>query len=100
MKIPSILTELLQRFASQNPKFFKWIQYVSAAVAIVAFIPDLLAYLDIPSPSWIEVLHDRAIKIGALTAIIMAQLPNETKSKDDETNNGLTVGGRPNDRNP
>lgn len=79
MKVPSILTELLQRFATKNPKFFKWIQGISAAVAIVAFIPDLLAYLEIPSPTWLDFLHDRAIKIGALTAVIMAQLPNETK---------------------
>lgn len=81
MKVPQFLTELLQRFATKNPTFFKWIQTISGAVAIVAFMPDLLAYLDITSPSWLEVLHSKAVKIGALTAIIMAQLPNEQGKK-------------------
>ena len=77
MKVPKFLVELLQRFATKNPTFFKWIQTISGIVAIVAFLPDLFAYLDITSPSWLEVLHSKAVKIGALTAIIMAQLPNE-----------------------
>ena len=81
MKIPTFIIELIQRFATSNPKFFKVIQAISAAVAIVAFIPDLLVYLDIASPSWLELLHDKAVKIGALTAVIMAQLPNEQPSK-------------------
>jgi len=79
MKVPPFIIELVQRFATKNPSFFKVIQTISAAVAIVAFIPDLLGYLEIPSPSWLELLHDKAIKIGALTAIILAQLPNEAK---------------------
>lgn len=81
MKIPPFITELVQRFATNNPKFFKIIQAISGTVAIVAFIPDLLSYLDIPSPLWLGILHDKAIKIGALTAIILAQLPNEQPTK-------------------
>jgi len=77
MKIPPFITELIKRIASKNPKFFQVIQAVSATVAFVAFIPDLCAYLEIASPAWLEVVHDKAIKIGALTAIILAQLPNE-----------------------
>ena len=79
MKVPQFLVELLQRFATKNPSFFKWIQTISGAVAIVAFIPDLLAYLEIASPEWLGLLNDKAVKIVALTAIIMAQLPNEQK---------------------
>jgi xanthine/uracil permease len=81
MKVPQFLVELLQRFATKNHSFFKWIQTVSGVVAIVAFLPDLLNYLDISSPSWLEVLHSKAVKIGALTAIVMAQLPNEQPKK-------------------
>jgi hypothetical protein len=65
--------------SSLNPKFFKVIQTISAAVAIVAFIPDLAAYLEIGLPEWVTVLNDKAVKIGSLTAIILAQLPNEAK---------------------
>ena len=79
MKIPPFIIELIQRVATNNPKFFKVIQVISAAVAVVSFIPDLLVYLDIASPSWLELLHDKAVKIGALTAVVMAQLPNENK---------------------
>jgi xanthine/uracil permease len=77
MKIPPFITELLQRVATKNPKFFKVIQAISFAVGVVAFIPNLLDYLEIPSPLWMELLRDKAIKIGALTAIVLAQLPNE-----------------------
>lgn len=84
MKIPPFIIELVQRFATNNPKFFKVIQVISALVAVVAFIPDLLAYLDITSPSWLEVAHDKAVKIGALTAIILAQLPNDQPQKSDK----------------
>jgi xanthine/uracil permease len=79
MKVPPVVIELFKRIASDNPSFFKWIQTISAVVAVVAFIPDLLAFLDIAAPSWLDVLHDKTVKVGALTAIIMAQLPNEQK---------------------
>ena len=81
MKIPPVLIELLQRLLSENPKFFKWIQLVSGIVAIVAFVPDVLTFLDITHPSWLEVLNDKAVKVGALTAILMAQLPNPSNKK-------------------
>lgn len=81
MKIPKFITELLQRLLSENPKFFKWIQAVSGIVAVIAFVPDVFAFLEIPSPSWLEVLHSSAIKVGALTAILMAQLPNPNDKK-------------------
>jgi len=79
MKIPPFIIELIQRFATNNPKFFKVIQAVSAIIAVIAFVPDLLSYLDISSPEWLSVLNDKATKIGALTAIILAQLPNAEK---------------------
>ena len=102
MKIPPFIIELVKRVATNNPTFFKWVQGISALVAVAAFVPDLLAYLDIESPSWLEILHDKAIKIGALTAILMGQLPNAEPKKvpDEEPISGLTVGGRPDDRNP
>ena len=83
MKFPPFLIELIKRVATKNPKFFQLIQLVSGAIAIVAFLPDLASYLDFTLPSWANVLHDKAIKIGSLTAILMAQLPNQnaTESK-------------------
>lgn len=82
MKVPPVVIELLKRIASDNPKFFKWIQVVSAIVAVIAFVPDVLGFLEIPAPSWLEVLHSKAVKVGALTAVIVAQLPNPSDKKD------------------
>jgi len=81
MKIPPVLIEFIQRMASDNPKFFKWVQIVSAIVAVIAFVPDVLGFLEIPAPEWLSVLHDKAIKVGALTAILVAQLPNPNDKK-------------------
>ena len=50
MKIPPFIIELTQRVASTNPKFFKVIQAVSGVIATIAFLPDLLAFLEIQSP--------------------------------------------------
>ena len=77
MKIPPFIIELIQRSATKNPKFFKVIQAVSGVVALIAFMPDLLVFLDISVPQWVTILNDKAIKIGALTALVMAQLPND-----------------------
>lgn len=79
MKVPPVVIELFKRIASDNPKFFKWVQALSAIVAVVAFIPDLLAFLDIAAPSWLDVLHDKTVKVGALISIFIAQLPNADK---------------------
>ena len=79
MKVPPVVIELFKRIASDNPKFFKWIQVISAVVAVVAFIPDLLAFLDIAAPSWLDVLHDKTVKVSALISIFIAQLPNADK---------------------
>lgn len=100
MKVPIVLTELLQRFVTKNPIWAKRIQAASLIVGALAWLPELLQFLEIQQSAWMEIMHNKFVKIGSLLALIMAQYPNETKSKDDETNNGLTVGGRPNDRNP
>lgn len=81
MKIPPVLLEFAKRVASDNPKFFKWVQVVSAVVAVIAFMPDLFGFLEMPIPSWLTILHDKAIKVGALTAILVAQLPNPQDKK-------------------
>lgn len=81
MKFPPFLIELAKRVATKNPKFFQFIQIVSGVIAVIAFLPDLAFYLDFTLPSWANVLHDKAIKIGSLTAILMAQLPNQSTTE-------------------
>ena len=84
MKIPPVLLELLKRLFSENPKFFKWVQVISAIVALIAFVPDFLGFLDITTPQWLTLLNEKAIKVGALTAILVAQLPNPSKPVEQQ----------------
>lgn len=75
--LPPVLIELIQRLFASNPKFFKWVQYISGLVAGIAYLPDLAKFLAIPVPNWLSVLNVATVKVGALTAIVMAQLPNK-----------------------
>lgn len=76
--VPPILKEFIDRVLTENPKFFKYIELLSYFVALVAFVPDILIFLDVPVPAFLETLHDKAIKVGAITAALMARLPNKT----------------------
>lgn len=75
--IPQPILELVQRFFSANPTFFKYIQLVAAVVACISFFPDLLSYLSISSPHWLIAVDTVAVKVGALVAMLIAQLPNK-----------------------
>jgi len=77
--LPKFLVELIQRLASKSPKFFQVIQIISGIVAIIAFLPELLVYLSVAVPEWALTLNSLAMKVGALTALIVARLPNQTK---------------------
>ncbi len=82
--LPPIIIELLQRFAKKNPSFFKYIQYVSAAIAVFSFLPEITSFLGIDLPTWFDVFNVTLLKVGSITAIIMAQLPNETPIKKND----------------
>ena len=74
--IPQPILELIQRFFSANPTFFKYVQLVAVIVACISFFPDLLTYLNVQSPSWLVKVDTVAVKVGALVAVLIAQLPN------------------------
>lgn len=74
--IPQPILELVQRLFSKNPTFFKYVQLVAAVVACISFLPDLLSYLSITSPHWLLVIDTVAVKVGALVAMVISQLPN------------------------
>jgi len=79
MKIPTFITELLQRFFTANPVWAKRIQAASLIIGLLAWLPELLQFLEIPQSAWMEVLHNKFVKIGSVLALIIAQLPNEAK---------------------
>jgi len=84
--LPPVLIELIQRIFASNPKFFKWVQYFSGIIALVAYLPDFAQFLSIPVPNWLTVLNIATVKAGAITAIIMAQLPNQDINEKKMTN--------------
>ena len=76
MKIPPFISSVIQRFLTDNPLWAKRIQAASLVLMVLAWTPELLSYLEIPSPDWLEVAHNKIVKIGSLVALVLAQLPN------------------------
>ena len=79
MKVPPFIIELVQRFATSNPVWAKRIQLASLIVGVLAWLPELFQFLEIQQSDWMEILHNKFVKIGSLLALIMAQLPNAEK---------------------
>ncbi len=75
--VPSFLVDLIQRLFTAKPQFFKYIQIFSGVIALIAFVPDIFAMLDINAPAWLSILNEKSIKAGALMTLLMAQLPNK-----------------------
>ena len=75
--IPQPILELVNRLFTKNPTFFKYVQLVAVIVACISFFPDLLSYLSISSPHWLIAVDTVAVKVGALVAMLIAQLPNK-----------------------
>ena len=77
--ILSFLTELVVRFRSKSPLFFKIIQWVSVAVTLVTGVPEFLEYLGVTNlPEWATVLQSKVASIAALVAVFLSGLPVDT----------------------
>lgn len=69
--------DLVSRFFSDNPKFFKYIQYVSIVVAAITGLPELIGYFGITlSGKWL-VFENKTLAIAAIVAAFIAKLPNK-----------------------
>lgn len=68
--------QLIKRFFSSNPKFFKYIQYVSLAISAITGLPELLGYLGIPLTGIWLTFANKAIALSGIIAAVIAQLPN------------------------
>lgn len=75
--LPTFLMDFVQRLFTANPQFFKYIQVVSGIIALIAFMPDLFSMLALDAPSWLGILNEKAIKVGAIITMFVAQLPNK-----------------------
>lgn len=77
----NLFVQFLQRLFTANPKFFKYVQYVSIVIAAISFLMDAFHQFGAVVPTWLEWLNTTAVKVGAFIAIIMAQLPNKDVNK-------------------
>ncbi|RWZ86782.1 MAG: hypothetical protein EO766_13325 [Hydrotalea sp. AMD] len=68
--------QLIERLFSSNPKFFKYIQYVSLAISAITGLPDLLGYFGIHLTGTWLVFENKIIAISGIVAALIAQLPN------------------------
>ena len=80
MKLPPFFVDTVKRFVTKNPKYFRHLQVASGIVAVIAFAPELLSYLEIDIPVWMHALESKFVKVGSLLTILIAQLPNEDQT--------------------
>jgi xanthine/uracil permease len=81
------LADLAARLLSRNPKFFKYIQILSAAIVALSALIDQLHASGIALPAWVEALSATAVKVGGITAIIVSQLPQVDPTPSNQNPN-------------
>lgn len=74
----NFVAELIKRFATKSPKFFKVLQIILGAVTAVTGLPELLTWLSIPLPAWMTYLSNSGVAWATLSAFLMALLPADT----------------------
>ena len=79
------LLELWVRVTSANPKFFKYIQYVAAAAALIIKVPDFLISAGVNIPAVLPSPYSNIISACAVVIALIAQLPNKDVVTTDTT---------------
>jgi hypothetical protein len=74
------LVELVKRFLSNTPSFFKVVKVLAIITALVAGIPTLLESSGVILPNVIAALASKIVSISALVAAFIAQLTTTDKS--------------------
>lgn len=75
--IIQFLIELIHRWRSKSPTFFKVIQYIGIAVTLFSGVPELLEMLKVTLPEWATVLQSKVAGVAGFIAFILAALPVE-----------------------
>jgi len=79
MKNPLVqfASELALRLFSEKPQFFSILQWVAAAVGAISGLISYLESVGKEIPAWLHTIGNVNVTIAAITAVIMAQLPNK-----------------------
>lgn len=73
--IIEFLSEIVIRLSKKSPLFFKILQYISIAVAIIPGIPALLESFGVTLPAFLADLSNQTIAICGIVAAFLTGLP-------------------------
>ncbi len=82
----NFLNELIIRLFSDKPWFFKVLQLLSVATAVVTGLPQFLVDSGIALPAAWEAISSQVVSVAAMVAAFVSQLTVTDKTKKD---NGL-----------
>lgn len=73
--------ELIARFLTKNPKFFRILQLVALILGGLSAGLTYVVNQNVELPGIISWLQNTVVQIVALVTLILAQLPNESPSQ-------------------
>lgn len=76
------LLQLISKFLAKTPKFFKIIRNVGVALAVVTGLPSFIESAGVVLPEAIQLIASKVVSIASLVAAFIAQLTENTDSKD------------------
>ncbi len=86
----AFLQEMLQRFFTKSPKFFRIWQLITGLAAAVTGIPEALAYFHIDLPSSLAILSSKFIAAVSTGMFIMSALTTQSKATS-VTSDGIVL---------
>ncbi len=78
------INELLIRFFTEKPQFFKIIQIIGIIAAMITGLPELIDQYCFEIPEGFELMTSKTIAVASLVATFVAQLTTTTKEKKKE----------------
>lgn len=75
----AFLQELLQRFFTKSPKFFRIWQMITAIAAAITGIPETLAYFNITLPPALSIFENKFIAAVSTGMFIMSAMTSQSK---------------------
>ncbi|MEO6304486.1 MAG: hypothetical protein ABIP51_15090 [Bacteroidia bacterium] len=76
-QLTNFIVEMVHRFFSPTPKFFKTLRTISLILATIASIPSLLSVFNITLDLGVSTIVEKIVAIAAFVAAIVSQLAKE-----------------------
>lgn len=76
----AFLQELLQRFFTKSPKFFRIWQLITAIAAAITGLPELLAYFGVALPETLATFQNKFLAALSTGMFIMSALTTQSKA--------------------